>query len=326
MQISEKRESFVGSMYAYVSDIVTYAIREKRKLIVWGCGKGGAFLTHLICDIDGRMPVTYYIDEYIVLPCGNMWGNICRSSLLWYINPKEYIILLTIRKDEKVENQLTELGCEKDKDYFDIRGEIGGSYLEYLEKRYENIDFSYVTKEERPDLYSGEYYESKPFDHSSIDCVFEEIKNLPCEKKFIDIGCGKGQILLMAAMSGMIKVGGIEWNAEIAEICKNNMDRLGIFADIVTGDATECKEIDEYSIFFLYNPFGENGVRKVIHNIFESKKRRNRDIFLVYGNPFYHKAVVEGGKARLYRQVRVDLYDPLLNIYKIGDEDEQSSD
>lgn len=318
MQISEKRRTLVGGMYSYVSDLVTYAIREKRKLIVWGCGKGGAFLTHLICDIDGRMPVEYYIDEFITLPCGNMQANIYRSSLLRYINLKEYMILLTIRKDEGVEKLLEELGCEKNRDYFDIRSEVGGSYLEYLEKRRENIDFSYVTKEDRPDLYSGEYYESKPFDHSAIDRVFEDIKMLPCEKNFMDIGCGKGQILLMAAMSEMDKIGGVEWNADIAGICRNNLRELNVSADIITGDATEYQEIDGYSIFFLYNPFGEKGVRKVIHNISESRKRRNRDIFLVYGNPFYHKAIVEGGGAQLYRQVRVDLYDPLLNIYKIG--------
>lgn len=318
MQISEKRRTLVGGMYSYVSDIVTYAIREKRKLIVWGCGKGGAFLTHLICDIDGRMPVEYYIDEFITLPCGNMQANIYRSSLLRYINLKEYMILLTIRKDEGVEKLLEELGCEKNRDYFDIRSEVGGSYLEYLEKRHKNIDFSYVTKEDRPDLYSGEYYESKPFDHSAIDRVFEDIKMLPCEKNFMDIGCGKGQILLMAAMSGMDKIGGVEWNADIAGICRNNLRELNVSADIITGDATEYQEIDGYSIFFLYNPFGEKGVWKVIHNICESRKRRNRDIFLVYGNPFYHKAIVEGGGVQLYRQVRVDLYDPLLNIYKIG--------
>lgn len=318
MQISEKRKALVGGMYAYVSDIVTYAVSQKRKLIVWGCGKGGAFLTHLICNIDGRMPVSYYIDEYITLPCGNTQPNICRSSLLWYVNPKEYIILLTIRKDEGVEKLLAGLGCEKNKDYFDVRSDVGGSYLEYLEKKHENIDFSYVTKEDRPDLYSGEYYESKPFDHSAIDRVFEEIKVLPCEKAFMDIGCGKGQLLLMAAMSGMIKVGGIEWNADIAEICRSNMRELNVSADIITGDATEYEDIDEYSIFFLYNPFGEKGVRKVVNHIFESRKRRNRDIFLVYGNPFYHRAIVESGNAQLYHQVRVDLYDPLLNIYKIG--------
>lgn len=319
MQISEKRKKLVGDMYAYVSDIVTYATSQKRKLIVWGCGKGGAFLTHLICDIDGRMPVTYYIDEYIVMPCGNIQSNIYRSSFLQYINLKKYIILLTIRKDAEVEKLLAELGCEKNRDYFDIRSEVGGSYLEYLEKRHSNIDFSYVTKEERPDLYGGEYYESKPFDHSSIDRVFEEIKTLPCEKKFMDIGCGKGQILLMAAMSEMVKVGGIEWNTEIAEICKSNMSKLNVYAEIIAGDATEYRDIDGYSIFFLYNPFGEEAVRKVIKNILASREKRNRDIFLVYGNPFYHRAVVEDGKAQLYCQVKVDLYDPVLNIYKIGE-------
>lgn len=319
MQISEKRNALVGDMYAYVSNIVTYAIKQKRKLIIWGCGKGGAFLTHLVCDIDGRIPVAYYIDEYIAVPCGNIQPDIYRSSFLQYINLKEYIILLTIRKDAEVEKQLAALGCEKNKDYFDIRSEIGGSYLEYLAKRDSKIDFSYVTKEERPDLYSGEYYESKPFDHSSIDRVFEEIKTLPCEKSFMDIGCGKGQILLMAAMSEMVKVGGIEWNTEIAETCKSNMRKLNVCAEIIAGDATAYKDIDGYSIFFLYNPFGEEAVRKVIQNILASREKRNRDIFLVYGNPFYHRAIMEDGNVQLYRQVKVDLYDPLLNIYKVGE-------
>lgn len=318
MQIGEKRKRIVGGMYAYVSDLVTYAIHQKKKLIIWGCGKGGAFLTHLIYDIDGRVPIDCYIDEYMTLPCGDRQLNIYRSSFLQYVDLKEYIILLTIRKDEGVEKLLAELGCEKNRDYFDIRSDVGGNYLEFLEKRHIGIDFTYVTKEDRPDLYSGEYYESKPFDHSAIDQVFEEIKKLPCEKSFIDIGCGKGQILLMAAMSDIARISGIEWNSDIAEICRSNMRELNISADIITGDATEYRDIDEYNIFFLYNPFGEKGVRKVIGNILESRERRKRDIFLVYGNPFYHKAIVADGIVQLYRQVRVDLYDPLLNIYKVG--------
>lgn len=318
MTSNEKRKNLVGDMYAYVSDIVSYAMQQKRKLIVWGCGKGGAFLTHLICDIDKRMTVDCYIDEYITLPCGILQTDVYRSSFLQYADLKDYIILLSIREDKGVEKLLAELGCEKNQDYFDVRGDIGGSYLEYLEKNHKNLDFSYVTKEDRPDLYSGEYYESKPFDHSAIDRVFDEIKELPCEKCFMDIGCGKGQILLMAAMSEMIKIGGIEWNAEIAETCRNNMRELDVPAHIITGDATEYKEIDGYSIFFLYNPFGETAVRKVVNNILKSRERRNREIFLVYGNPFFHKVILESGDALLYRQVRVDLYDPLLNIYRMG--------
>ena len=315
--MTDNRRRLVGGMYEYVTDIVTCAMQKNRKLIVWGCGKGGAFVTHLLRDMDGRLPVAYYIDEYIVVPCVSA-GNIYRSSLLWYLDPQEYVVLLSIRHNEAVIRFLERLGYVKNRTYFDVREDIGGSYLEYLEKTNISLDFSYVTKEDRPDLYSGEYFESKPFDHSSVDHVFEEISVLPCERSFLDIGCGKGQMLLMAFMNDMDKICGIEWNNEIADIAKQNVDILGIDADVMAVDATEYEELDEYSIFFLYNPFGENSIKKLAKNLINSYRRKQRDMYLVYGNPFFHKAIMSTCEIKLHRQIESDLYDPLLNIYRVG--------
>lgn len=319
MKISDTRERLVGGMYRYVENIVTYAMQKNKKLIVWGCGKGGAFLRHLVVDVDGRIEISYYIDEHMVLPCCNEALPFFRSSLLWYLPKDEYVILLSIRRDENVESMLDKLGFQKNKNYFDVRSEIGGNYLEYLELQNNRIDFSYVTKEERPDLYGGEYFESKPFDHSSIDRVFDEMSALPCEKNFFDIGCGKGQMLMMSAMNGMKKIGGIEFNTEIAQTARKNMKELHIEADVIISDATEYEEVDEYNIFFLYNPFGEESIRRVVAHIYDSYKRRPRSMFLVYGNPFYHATVMEHGNITIHRQVRVDLHDPILNIYRIGE-------
>ncbi len=315
IEIGTKRSALVGGMYRYVSDIVTLAIEQNKKLIIWGCGKGGAFLTHLICDVDGRLPISYYIDEHMVLPCG-IPDKIYRSSLLKYIPQEEYMVLLSIRRDDQAVALLENAGYIEGKAFFDVRSDIGGSYLEYLEKNNSEVDFSYVTKEDRPDLYSGEYFESKPFDHSSVDRVFSEISALPCEKSFLDIGCGKGQMLVMAAMVEMDRISGIEFNADISEVAVNNMKSLQIEADVITGDATEYINLDDYSIFFLYNPFGEESLRKVVLNIRDSINRRPRSTFLVYGNPFYHDAVMKSGNVVLYKQVHVDLHDPLLNIYR----------
>ena len=317
MDITTSRQRLVGGMYKYVQDIVTRSIDEKKKIIIWGAGKGGAFLTHLICDIDGRKTVDLYIDEHIVLPAHTEKLNIYRASILDYISNDEYIILLTIRHDKSVIDRITEYGYLENKTFFDVRGDIGGSYLEYLEICNSNVDYSYVTKEDRPDLYSGEYFESKPFDHSSIDRVFDVIANLPCEKDFMDIGCGKGQMLVMANMAGFNKIAGIEFNNELAQVAKTNLKELDIKADIVVGDATQYKDFDEYTIFFFYNPFGEKAMLKVLDNIKESQVRRKREVYLVYGNPFYHKRIIDDHNISLYKQVEVDLHDPLLNIYRI---------
>lgn len=254
----------------------------------------------------------------MVLPLGGEGFEIYRSSLLDYIHTDEYIVLLSIRKDEKAEDILEKHGYIKNENYYDVRGDIGGNYLEYLERTNNDINFSYVTKEDRPDIYSGEYYESKPFDHSAIDRVFEVINTLPCDKTFFDIGCGKGQMLMMASMYDMERIGGIDFNTDLVNTAKSNMHILGIDADIISGDASIYNGYDDYSIFFLYNPFGEKTVLKVMENIQQSYQRKRRKIFLIYGNPFYHKALVLKDGIDLYKQVRVDLYDPLLNIYSIG--------
>ena len=119
LEIGTRRFKLVGGMYQYVTNIVTSAIEKNKKLIIWGCGKGGAFLTHLICDVDGRLPISYYIDEHMVLPCG-IPDKIYRSSLLQYLPQDEYIVLLSIRRDEPVVTLLEKAGYREGESYYDV--------------------------------------------------------------------------------------------------------------------------------------------------------------------------------------------------------------
>lgn len=316
MQMNDRRKRLLGSMYEYVEHIVTMAIKQNRKLILWGYGKGGIFWEHILHDFDQRIRVEYFIDEYLTI-AGAANSNIYRSSLFQYIDNSKYMVLSTIQNAGEIEKILQRYGYVKGKTWFDVRRDVGGSYLEYLQKTVDGMDFAYVTKEDRPDLYSGEYYESKPFDHSSVDSVFEEISSLDAKPAFFDIGCGKGQLLLMAYLAGMDCIGGIEWNKEIYSQALLNMKLLGISCNICQGDATQFSELDDYNIFFMYNPFGGDNVAAVVKNIQESYARNHRNIYLAYGNPFFHERVISKGGFQLYRQIRVDLYDPLLNIYRL---------
>lgn len=316
MQINERRKRLLGGIYEYVGHIAELAVNQNRKLILWGYGKGGAFLEHILRDIYQDLNVEYIIDEYITIT-GTANSNIFRSSLFQYIDNSQYIVLSTIQNAGEIEKTLQKYGYIKGQTWFDVRKDIGGSYLEYLQKTVGGMDFTYVTKEDRPDLYSGEFYESKPFDHSSVDSVFEEIATLDENPAFFDIGCGKGQLLLMAYLAGIDCLGGIEWNKEIHSQALLNMELLGIPCNIRQGDATRFTEFDDYNIFFLYNPFGPDNVAAVVKNIQASYARNHRDIYLAYGNPFFHERVIGEGGFQLYRQIRVDLYDPLLNIYRL---------
>jgi 16S rRNA G966 N2-methylase RsmD len=272
------------------------------------------YARHLIRDIDGRMDIDCFIDDFLYMPYAPE-TKIYRSSYLDYINTNDYILISSVKSSDEIVPKIKQAGFIEEINYFNVREKIKSSNIEYIESNVRDIDFSYVTKEDRPDLYDGMNYESKPFDHSSVDGVFDEIAKLDNEPALFDFGCGKGQILLTAYMNGINKLAGIELNEDIHKIAVKNMELLNVPSKIINGDAAKFKELDEYNIFFFYNPFGGEVFERVISNIEESVARTERKIHIVYGNPFNHKNVIASGSFQLCKQLRVDLYDPLLNIY-----------
>ena len=124
--------------------------------------------------------------------------------------------------------------------------------------------------------------------------------------------------MVMAYMSGIDKIGGVEVVKSLYEQCVINMKELGIDCNLLNEDAANCN-IEEYNCFLLYNSFGGHILERVLVNMQKSFMDKRRRIYLIYGNPFGHKYVVENGFFKLYKQIRTDLYDPLFNIYRAGD-------
>ena len=316
MYIHENRIQLVGEMYQYVHKLVDISIQNNWKIIIWGFGRGGRLLRHLIQDVDTRTQVAYIIDEYMRIPY-DFQPAVYHSSLLEYIDASEYMVLSCVKNME--ENQEKLIGFTEGENLFDVEKEIGNSYVEFLERRNNRVNFSSTLKKNMEKDYGKDCIDHIPFAYSCVDNVFDEILHLDKEIKFFDYGCGKGAALLMAYMSGIRKIGGVEIVNSIYQQAAINMQELHIECDLRNQDATECN-IDKYNVFFFYNPFQGKLFEKVIRNIQESYKYNKRNIYLIYGNPFCHQIVIKDGFFKLYKQIRTDLYDPLLNIYKIDNE------
>lgn len=314
MDFKQKANKYLLDSYNYIEKIVDLALQQDKKIIMWGYGKGGVYARHLIKDIDGRIDVVFFIDDYLYIPYAPE-TRIFRSSKLNYIDINQYILISSVKNADEISEKVKAYGFIENENYFDVRSVVKASNIEYIQSNIVGIDFDYVTKEDRPDLYSGFNYESKPFDHSSVDRVFDEISKLSDDIRFFDYGFGKGQMLLNAYISGIENIGGIELNDDIYAIAKRNMKILNVPCELICGNACEYHDIDEYNVFFFYNPFGGEVFEKVISNIEKSVRQKPRKMFIVYGNPFNHKAVIAQGVFRLVKQIPVDLYDPLLNIY-----------
>jgi len=122
--------------------------------------------------------------------------------------------------------------------------------------------------------------------------------NIPKDCSFIDIGCGKGRVLLLAAEYGFEEVKGVEFSSHLTEIANKNIATYKAqfssitFFDVINIDAADYKFDNIEDVFFLYNPFDEVILKKVLDNICESLKQYNRRVWMIYANAV-HRELIE---------------------------------
>jgi SAM-dependent methyltransferase len=104
---------------------------------------------------------------------------------------------------------------------------------------------------------------------------------------FVDLGCGKGRTLIIAAELGFAQVIGIEFARELADVAKHNLQKLNIGnATIIHGDAAEYQFPDNNLILYMYNPFSAAVMSKVIDRLGEfCAKHPHRQVFVIYHRP-----------------------------------------
>jgi len=128
--------------------------------------------------------------------------------------------------------------------------------------------------------------------------------DLPRDSNFVDIGAGKGRVLLMAAQCGFRKVIGIEFSGRLCAIARNNVELfrrkhpLLSPIEVIEADATEYPFHAEDRVFFMYNPFDAFILAQVLDNLRRSLDKEPRPIWLIYNTPKYHDVVKA---ARLFK-------------------------
>ena len=106
--------------------------------------------------------------------------------------------------------------------------------------------------------------------------------NIPKDHSFIDIGSGKGRVLLIAAEYGFEEVKGIEFSSNLTAIANKNISKYrtqyksNTFFDVINIDAAHYKFNNIEDVFFLYNPFDEVILEKVLDNICKSLKEHKK--------------------------------------------------
>lgn len=108
---------------------------------------------------------------------------------------------------------------------------------------------------------------------------------------FIDLGSGKGRVLLMASDYPFRKITGVELLPSLNRIARENIDKYKsekqrCFAlESICADATNFPLPEGPVVLYLFNPFPESGLRRTLANLKNDLDGKPRPAYLLYHNP-----------------------------------------
>jgi SAM-dependent methyltransferase len=146
-----------------------------------------------------------------------------------------------------------------------------------------------------------------PVSYNLMEEIFEqfnELQNKPTQH-FLDIGCGKGRALCIAAHYGFIQLSGIDFSKKlIADAAENLALTKKQFAaidyELYNNDAFYFEIPTDVDCIFLFNPFDEVIMSGVVYNILESLKETPRIITVIYVNGLHKEAFTIAGFKEVY--------------------------
>jgi hypothetical protein len=133
--------------------------------------------------------------------------------------------------------------------------------------------------------------------YEMLDTLREQSK---CDFKnfvFIDLGSGKGRALLMASDYPFRRIVGVELLPALHQSAQENLSRYKsesqqCFAlESICDDATDFALPIEPTVLYLFNPFPEAGLKRVIASLEQSLHQHPRAIYLLYHNPLLERVL-----------------------------------
>ncbi|HET7440836.1 MAG TPA: class I SAM-dependent methyltransferase [Terriglobales bacterium] len=108
---------------------------------------------------------------------------------------------------------------------------------------------------------------------------------------FLDLGSGKGRVLLMAAEYPFKRIMGVELLPELNRTAQENLSRYKadtqkcFNVETMCGDARHFVFPAEPTVLYLFNPLQESGLRQMIGNLERSLEEYPRRLYVLYHNP-----------------------------------------
>jgi 16S rRNA G966 N2-methylase RsmD len=183
----------------------------------------------------------------------------------------------------------------------EIRGEksygintTGADDLKHLEKK--GIDITHAT------IYM-------PVSYDVLEQFFEKV-NIGNYHHFLDIGCGKGRAMCVAATYSVKKISGIEISKDLCLAAKENIAVSQLIFphtdfSVYNNDAFYFEIDDDVDCIFMFNPFDETIMNGVMENIETSLENNPRKMTIIYINPLEKQVLLEWGYDEIFHSKKM---------------------
>ena len=154
-----------------------------------------------------------------------------------------------------------------------------------------------VPLEDYPDSHTALAYAVRyqPSYSNVIRKCLAEIPGNLLSRPFIDLGCGKGKPLLIAAQCGFLNLVGIDLHADLLNTCKQNLERIQhsqSHLELLEMDVHEYSFPSGPSCCFLYNPFEINVLKTVLEKL-RKVAEPGKEAYLIYVNNRHEELVLQ---------------------------------
>ena len=119
--------------------------------------------------------------------------------------------------------------------------------------------------------------------------IMESLKINSEEYTFIDLGSGKGRVLLLASQYAFKRIIGIEFSKKLHIIAENNLKIYKLKTQKDIAIELKCIDVKDYvfpnenCILYLFNPFDGYIISNILTNLTNIKRK----LIIIYYNPIF---------------------------------------
>jgi SAM-dependent methyltransferase len=135
--------------------------------------------------------------------------------------------------------------------------------------------------------------------HEMLDALRQYARLDFADFVFLDLGSGKGRTLLMASDYPFRHIVGVELIPSLQQVAQENLRRYKsesqrcFSLESICADATTFAFPSEQLVIYLFNPFPEAGLRRVIANLKQNLRTHPRAVYVLYHNPLLERVLAE---------------------------------